>query len=63
MKKRGRKAKYVRTTVSLPESVWRELRIESVKSRTPLGELIAQKLKELKELKSKLSFTEGSDVK
>jgi len=61
--RKKKKKKYVRTTVSLPENVWKELRIESVEKRIPMGELIANKIKELKELKSRLSFIEGADVK
>ena len=53
-KKRG----YVRTTVSLPKDVWEELRIESIKKKTTMGELIAKKLKELKELRSRLNMVD-----
>ncbi len=60
-RKKGKAKKYVRTTVSLPESVWEELRIESVKTKTAMGDLIAMKIKELKDLKSRLSFTEGGE--
>ena len=50
-----RKGKYVRTTVSLPKEVWEELRIESIRKRIPMGELIAKKIRELKELKERYS--------
>ena len=53
-KKRG----YVRTTVSLPRDVWEELRIESIKKKTTMGELIAKKLKELKDLRSRLNMVD-----
>ncbi len=58
-KGRRKREKYVRTTVSLPESVWEELRVESVRKRIPMGELIARKILELKELRSKMSLIEG----
>ncbi len=60
-KKKSKAKKYVRTTVSLPESVWKELRIESVKTKTSMGDLIAMKIRELKDLKSRLSFTDGRE--
>jgi len=49
---------YVRTNVSLPREVWEELRIESLKKKTTMGELIAKKIKELKELRTKLNIAE-----
>ncbi|WP_457601177.1 chromosome segregation protein SMC [Hydrogenivirga sp.] len=55
--RRGKKRKYVRTTVSLPEDLWKKLKIESIEEKTPLGELIAKKLKELEELKTRKSFS------
>ncbi|MDQ7083120.1 MAG: chromosome segregation protein SMC [Aquificota bacterium] len=48
-----RKGKYVRTTVSLPEDVWMELRVESIKRKKTMGDLIAEKLEELKKLKKR----------
>lgn len=56
MKKK--KENYVRTTVSLPREVWEELKIESIKKKTTMGELIAKKIKELKELRSRLNVIE-----
>lgn len=50
---RRKKGKYVRTTVSLPESIWRKLRMESIKERKPMGDLIAERLRELERLKKK----------
>ena len=58
MRKKRSKSRYVRTTVSLPEDVWKELKIESIEKRITLGELIVEKLKELEELKSKMVFVE-----
>ncbi|RLJ70695.1 hypothetical protein BCF55_0976 [Hydrogenivirga caldilitoris] len=61
-KKAGKKEKkFVRTTVSLPENVWKELRMESIKEKLPMGELIARKLKELKELKRRKSIISPED--
>ena len=57
VQKRSRK-RHVRTTITLPEDVWKELKIESIEKRMTLGELIIEKLKELEELKSKLVFVE-----
>ncbi len=58
-RKRG---KYVRTTISLPEGLWKRLRIEGINKRKSMGELIVEKIQELEELKSKMSaFEEGSD--
>jgi hypothetical protein len=54
MNRKNKNKKYVRTTVSLPEDLWEKLRIESVKSKTPMGELIALKIKELERLRRKL---------
>ncbi len=56
-KKKSGKKDYVRTTISLPRDVWEELRIESIKKRTTLGDLIVKKLLELKELKEKVGMT------
>ena len=53
-----KKGNYVRTTVSLPREVWEELKIESIKKKTTMGELIAKKLKELKELRAKFKIVE-----
>ena len=58
-KRKRKKKSYVRTTVSLPKEVWEELRIESIKTKTTMGELIAKKLKELKELRSKLNMVDS----
>ncbi len=64
MSGKGKKQKcvrdYVRTTVSLPRDVWEELRIESIKKRITLGDLIAKKIMELKELKEKVDITQGN---
>ncbi|WP_164930593.1 chromosome segregation protein SMC [Aquifex aeolicus] len=59
-RKAGRKKKqeFVRTTISLPKDLWEELRIESVKKKTPLGKLIAQKIELLKKLQKKYSVQE-----
>ena len=62
-RKRSRKKKeYVRTTVSLPYEVWESLRIESIKQRIPMGELIAKKLQECDELKKKQSIIGPNDL-
>ena len=58
MKKKGAKSKYIRTTISLPEDIWKKLKIESIEKRMTLGELIIEQLKELEELKSKIVFVE-----
>lgn len=58
MRKKGTKNRYIRTTISLPEDVWKELKIESIEKRMTLGELIVEKLKELEELQSKVVFVE-----
>jgi len=57
---RGRKKKqeFVRTTISLPKDLWEELRIESVKKKTSLGKLIAEKIGLLKKLQKKYSVQE-----
>ncbi len=47
------KRKLKRTTVALPYDLWEELRIESIKRGVPMGELIAIKLMQLKDLKQK----------
>lgn len=57
-KKRRKTKKYVRTTVSLPEDVWRTLRIESIETRTTMGDLIAEKIKELEDIKKRLGAAE-----
>ncbi|SNZ16171.1 chromosome segregation protein SMC [Hydrogenobacter hydrogenophilus] len=59
MKKRKEKTskKYVRTTVSLPEDVWRELRVESIDKKITMGDLIAKKIRELKELRKRVGFS------
>lgn len=59
MKKRKGKTskKYVRTTVSLPEDVWRELRVESIDKKITMGDLIAKKIRELKELQKRVGFS------
>ncbi|MGB9873487.1 MAG: chromosome segregation protein SMC [Hydrogenobacter sp.] len=59
MKKRKEKTskKYVRTTVSLPEEVWRELRVESIDKKITMGDLIAKKIRELKELQKRAGFS------
>lgn len=60
MRKKKRKRKeYVRTTVSLPRDVWENLKIESIKTKTPMGELIAKKLKEHERLTKKLNIVNG----
>ncbi len=60
MPRKKKDKKYVRTTVSLPEDIWEKLRIESVKTKTPMGELIASKIKELERLRRKLRMVKGS---
>jgi len=63
MRKNKRKKKeYVRTTVSLPKDVWENLRIESIKAKTPMGELIAKKLKEYERLTKKLNIVSGEEL-
>ena len=63
MRRKRAKSKYVRTTISLPESVWKELRIESIEKRVTMGELIARKIEELKELRTKLSLVDRDILK
>ncbi|HIQ49401.1 MAG TPA: chromosome segregation protein SMC [Aquifex aeolicus] len=58
-KKKRKKKEYVRTTVSLPKDIWENLRIESIKTKTPMGELIAKKLKEYERLTKKLNIVSG----
>ena len=63
MRRKRAKSKYVRTTISLPESLWKELRIESIEKRITMGELIARKIEELKELQKKLSVIDSDTLK
>jgi hypothetical protein len=54
MGRKKKKGKFVRTTISLPYEIWEKLRIESIKTKTPMGDLIASKIKELEKLQKKL---------
>jgi predicted HicB family RNase H-like nuclease len=50
---RRKKKKVVKTTILLPSEVHQALRIEAITKKMSIGELIVQKLKELKEYKQK----------
>ena len=54
------KKRYVRTTISLPEDIWEELRIESIKKKTTMGDLITKKILELKKLKEKIGIVKDN---
>ena len=53
MGKRGRnlREKEVRTTIKLSESLWKKLKIESVRKKKSLSELIEDKIRELEKIK------------
>ncbi len=57
MGKRGKnfKEKEVRTTIKLSESLWRKLKIESVKKKKSLSELIESKIRELEKMRKNAS--------
>ena len=57
MGKRGRnfKEKEVRTTIKLSESLWRKLKIESIKRKKSLSELIEDKIRELEKIRKDTS--------
>jgi len=50
---RRKRKKAVRTTILLPPEVHQALRIEAIKKKVSMGELIVQKLKELEEYREK----------
>lgn len=54
-----KKEKYIKTTISLPENLWKELKIESIEKKKTLSKLITEKLKKLKvlEMKSEKDFS------
>lgn len=43
----------IKTTISLPVNLWKELKLESIEKRKTLGELITEKLKRLERLEKK----------
>jgi len=57
MGKRGRnfREKEVRTTIKLSESLWRKLKIESIKRKKSLSELIEDKMRELEKIEKDTS--------
>ena len=54
-KRKSKKGKFVKTTLYLEEELWKELKWEAVQKKTTLSDLVNRKLKELKELKKKIS--------
>ena len=48
-----KKNKTVKTTIILPEDIHQTLRIEAVKKKVSMGDLIVQKLKELEMYREK----------
>ncbi|QID32575.1 chromosome segregation protein SMC [Pampinifervens florentissimum] len=54
--KQKKRQKFKRTTISLPYDLWENLRIESIKRNTSMGELIAKKLEGLEKLKEKTAI-------
>ena len=54
-KRKSKKGKLVKTTLYLEEELWKELKWEAVQKKTTLSDLVNRKLKELKELKKKIS--------
>ncbi len=60
---RHKRKKVVRTTILLPAEVHQALRIEAIKKKVSMGELIVQKLKELEEYREKYGgVVKGSDL-
>lgn len=57
-KTKRKKGKSIKTTISLPEDLWKELKIESIEKKKTLSKLIEEKLKRLKvlEMKSEKDF-------
>ncbi|MFN3263573.1 MAG: hypothetical protein ACK42C_01570, partial [Aquificaceae bacterium] len=56
-----KKGKYKKTTLLLPYDLWEELRIESIRKGIPMGELIALKINQLKELRHKSVILEADE--
>ncbi len=56
--KAQRRQKHKKTTVILPYDLWESLRIESIKKNISMGELIANKLRELEKLREKTTIME-----
>ncbi len=55
-----KKRKFIKTTISLPEDLWKELKIETVEKKKTLSKLIEEKLIRLKvlEMKSEKDFND-----
>ncbi|NPB08255.1 MAG: hypothetical protein GXN96_04930 [Aquificae bacterium] len=48
----------VKTTVLLPRSLWKELKLEAVREEKNFSEIIAEKLREVKRLRKKVAELE-----
>lgn len=58
-KKKTRKTKMVKTSISLPQKLWEELKIKSLKERKTLSEVIVEELEEIRRIR-KLGVLEVS---